>query len=215
MADFNLHEANKTVAGRGPAAIIEHALAHAAGQSGPAMVSTNFRPGEAAILHLVTQQQPDIPVLWVDHGYNTPDTYRFAHKLIDQLKLNVHLYIPAVTTAYRDAVLGGIPSLDDQAAHDAFTEERKLEPFRRGMAELKPSVWLTALRHDQTAFRAGLEAFDTTADGVLKVCPILAWDAAQLAAYLQQHDLPDESVYFDPTKVDGNRECGLHPGLAK
>jgi phosphoadenosine phosphosulfate reductase len=215
MDNVNISEANASVAPRGPAAIIEHALAHAQQQSGPAMVSTNFRPGEAVILHLVTQQLPDIPVLWVDHGYNTPDTYRFAQQLIDRLKLNVHLYIPAVTVAYRDAVLGGIPSLDDKQAHDAFTEERKLEPFKRGMEALKPSVWFTALRHDQTAFRAGLEAFDQTADGVLKVCPILSWDTAQLEAYLQQHNLPDESVYFDPTKVDGNRECGLHPGLAK
>ena len=215
LAEFDLKQANVEIAPQGPAAIIAHALAAAKEQSGPAMVSTNFRPGEAAILHLVTQQQPDIPVLWVDHGYNTPDTYRFAQQVIERLSLNIHLYIPRVTTAYRDAVLGGIPSLDDQAAHDAFTDERKLEPFKRGMAELQPSVWFTALRHDQTAFRADLEAFDTTADGVLKVCPIITWDEAQLQAYLNQHDLPDESVYFDPTKVDGNRECGLHPGLAK
>ena len=37
---------------------------------GRAIVSTNFRPYEAVILHLVVQVQPRIPVLWVDHGYN-------------------------------------------------------------------------------------------------------------------------------------------------
>ena len=108
MTQFNVEEANAAVAGQGPDAVIAKALELANGQ---AIVSTNFRPGEAAILHLVTKHQPDIPVLWVDHGYNTPDTYRFAQQVIDQLSLNVKLYIPRVTTAYRDAVLGGIPSL--------------------------------------------------------------------------------------------------------
>jgi phosphoadenosine phosphosulfate reductase len=34
-----------------------------------------------------------------------------------------------------------------------------------------------------------------------------------MQAYLAEHGLPDERVYFDPTKVEGDRECGLHPNL--
>jgi len=28
--------------------------------------------------------------------------------------------------------------------------------------------------------------------------------------YLNKYDLPDETFYFDPTKVEAGRECGLH-----
>ena len=28
--------------------------------------------------------------------------------------------------------------------------------------------------------------------------------------YLKDHGLPNENDYYDPTKVHGNRECGLH-----
>ena len=42
---------------------------------GRAIVSTNFRPYEAVVLHLAMQAQPGMPVLWVDHGYNRPATY--------------------------------------------------------------------------------------------------------------------------------------------
>ena len=76
---------------------------------GPALVSTNFRPGEAAILHLLTQQRPDIPVLWVDHGYNRPATYQHAEQLQAQLKLNIKAYLPKLTAAHYDAVHGGMP----------------------------------------------------------------------------------------------------------
>ena len=48
--------------------------------AGRAIVTTNFRPYEAIILHLAVQAQADIPVLWVDHGTNLPETYQFAEK---------------------------------------------------------------------------------------------------------------------------------------
>ena len=47
------------------------------------------------ILHLCTQAQPDIPVLWVDHGYNRPATYRHAEQLKSLLKLNLKPYLPS------------------------------------------------------------------------------------------------------------------------
>jgi len=183
--------------------------------SGNMMISTNFRPYEAVLLHLATQIQPDIPVLWVDHGYNTPQTYRCAEETIAKLNLNVHLYIPRRTAAHRDSLYGGIPSIDDEAAHNAFTEEVKLEPFRRGLATLKPKVWLTALRRVQNPHRETMDIVARTGDGILKVCPILDWTDEDMQAYIENHNLPNEFNYFDPTKVLEKRECGLHLDSAK
>ena len=182
---------------------------------GKMMISTNFRPYEAVLLHLATQVRPEIPVLWVDHGYNTPATYRCAEETIAKLKLNVHLYIPRRTAAHRDTLLGGIPDIKDAAAHDAFTEEVKLEPFRRGLKTLKPKVWLTALRRVQNPNRETMDVVGLTGDGILKVCPILDWSDADMDAYIEKHQLPNEFNYYDPTKVLEKRECGLHLDSAK
>ena len=200
--------ANTRLRGQHPLEIVRWAIGVAEGR---AMVSTNFRPHEAVILHLCTQVQPDITVLWVDSGYNTAATYRHAEALIARLQLNTTVYTPAVTAARRDAALGGIPDLTDEEAHADFTRQVKLEPFRRGLAELAPTVWLTALRREQTAFRAGLDLVGRDADGPLKVCPVLDWTTADMEAYLREHDLPSEPDYHDPTKVLEQRECGLHP----
>ncbi|HEY5741931.1 MAG TPA: phosphoadenosine phosphosulfate reductase family protein, partial [Terrimicrobiaceae bacterium] len=61
-----------------PLEIARWAIAQA---DGHAVVSTNFRPYEAVVLHLAVQASPQIPVLWVDHGYNRPATYRHAEEL--------------------------------------------------------------------------------------------------------------------------------------
>jgi phosphoadenosine phosphosulfate reductase len=173
-----------------------------------AVVTTNFRPYEACILHAVVEVKNDIPVIWCDTGYNTPNTYRHAEHLIDTLQLNIDLYVPKQTSAHRDVVLG-IPQIDDPR-HAEFTEQVKLEPFRRAMQAHRPDVWFTNLRKGQTAHRDSLDILSLGKDGVLKVSPFYHWTDTQLDAYLKEHNLPNEHTYFDPTKVLENRECGLH-----
>jgi phosphoadenosine phosphosulfate reductase len=172
------------------------------------VVSTNFRPRSAAFLHLVTRIAPDIPVLWVDTGYNTPATYRFAVELTRRLKLNLNVYSPLVTSARRNAVLGGVPDLD-APEHAAFTREVKLEPFERALREHAPDVWLTGIRGEQTEFRRTLGVVSAGPFGTLRVAPVFAWSAVDLEDYLYEHGLPDNDDYVDPTKGRDNRECGL------
>jgi phosphoadenosine phosphosulfate reductase len=187
-----------------PEEIISWAIQY--GQS--PVLTTNFRPYEVAILHAVTDVNRDIPVIWCDTGYNTPNTYRHAEELIYRLGLNIKLYVPKQTSAHRDAVMG-IPDIDDPR-HEEFTRQVKLEPFRRAMKEHRPDVWLTNLRKGQTALRNTLDILSLSKDGVLKVSPFYHWSDAQLDIYLKERNLPNEHNYFDPTKVLENRECGLH-----
>jgi phosphoadenosine phosphosulfate reductase len=210
MTTEQISRANAELRPKTPLEIIRWALAQAQGR---AIVSTNYRPYEAVILHLVTQVQPEIPVLWVDHGYNRPATYLHAEELKKRLKLNVKAYVPKITTAHYDAVFGGVPEPvpENEAQIKAFSTTMKLEPFQRGMKELAPLVWITALRKVQNPNRAGLDIVsDDTNFHSLKVSPVFYWSDAEMEKYLAQHELPNEWDYFDPAKADEKRECGLH-----
>ncbi len=191
-----------------PIEIIEWGVAH-----GPRPIATTtFGPHAAAMLQLVTQVKADIPIIWVDSGYNTPETYRFAEQLIDRLKLNLHVYTPRVTAARREAALGGIPDIDS-LEHADFTDEVKLEPFNRAMREHQPTVWFTGVRSEETEFRQSMDVVGPGPNDVIKVAPILRWTEKDLHAFLDRHDLPTVDEYFDPTKVSSDRECGLHTRL--
>lgn len=191
-----------------PLEIVRWAIAQSQGR---AVVSTNFRPYEAAILHLSVSVQPDIPVLWVDHGYNRPATYRHAEELRTALKLNLKPYLPRLTPAHRDALHGPLPEVVDEEGLKRFSTQMKLEPFQRGMRELAPTVWLTALRKVQNPNRAGLDIVSPDTNfGALKVSPLFYSTDADLETYLAEHRLPNEWDYFDPAKADEKRECGLH-----
>ena len=210
MTARDIAEANEELRVKSPMEVIEWAIARAEGR---AIVSTNFRPYEAVILHLVTQVQPDIPVLWVDHGYNREATYQHAEELKAKLGLNIQAFVPRLTAAHYDAAHGGMPepTEENEEAIKAFSTVMKLEPFQRGMRELAPTVWLTALRKVQNPNRAELDIVSPDNNfNSLKVSPVFHWSDEQMEAYLAEHDLPNEWDYFDPAKADEKRECGLH-----
>lgn len=203
-----ISQANSELRNQSPLEIVKWAIAQA---NGRAMVSTNFRPYEAVVLHLATQVQPDIPVLWVDHGYNRPATYQHAEQLTKLLKLNLKPYLPKISAAHRDAIYGEIPTPDDEENLKKFSALMKLEPFQRGMEELAPTVWITALRKVQNPNRAELDIVSADKNfNTLKVSPVFYWSDADMEKYLAAHNLPNEWDYFDPAKADEKRECGLH-----
>ncbi|MDB2656561.1 phosphoadenosine phosphosulfate reductase family protein [Crocinitomicaceae bacterium] len=201
---MNPESINKELALASPKEIVQWALSVAK----QPVITTNFRPYEAAILHAVNAQNSDIPVIWCDSGYNTSYTYQHAEKTIQQLGLNIDLYVPKQTAAHRDVIMG-IPE-PDTPEHDQFTNQVKLEPFMRAMSNHQPDVWFTNLRKGQTALRDSMDIVNVGKDGIIKVCPFYHWSDTELDGYLAAHQLESEDRYYDPTKALANRECGLH-----
>lgn len=211
MNPQEIERINLQLQGASPQDILSWAV-----QQGKAVVTTNFRPYEAVILHMATEVLPAIPVLWIDHGANFPETYRFAEAARQRLQLNLKPYLPLMTSAHWLALNGGqLPMPDEVERVESFSRIMKLEPFERGMRELAPQVWITALRREQNPQRASsLSAvmWDSKFN-CLKVNPILEWGDAELKAYLSRHALPNEMTYYDPAKGDEKHECGLHAKL--
>jgi phosphoadenosine phosphosulfate reductase len=208
MSAHQISAWNAELRSKDPLEIVRWSISQAGGR---AIVSTNFRPYEAVLLHLCTKVQSNIPVLWSDHGYNRPATYRHAEQLKKLLGLNLQTYSPRMTVAHYETLYGSVPTPEDEQALKEFSALMKLEPFQRGMRELAPTVWLTALRKVQNPGRANLDIVSHDANfGTLKVSPVFYLSDADMEAYLAQHQLPNEWDYFDPAKADEKRECGLH-----
>lgn len=201
-------QANQELSGAAPKDIIKWALENAKRP----LVTTNFGPQEAVILHMVSSIRNDVPVVWVDSGYNTRETYLVAEELISSLSLDLRVYTPRVTVSRWECVNGEIPGLDDPK-HQEFTNEFKLFPFKEALEKEQPDVWLTAIRAEQTAHRQGLEVVSSGPNGVIKVAPLLQWTEADMSEYLKENKLPSVVNYYDPTKGDSKRECGLHTQL--
>jgi len=172
----DLEKLNKEFRKKNPEETISWALKN----SKNPILTTNFRPYEIAIIHLCTQLMSDLKIVWCDSGYNTKATYVYAEKAIKEHNLNIKLYIPKHTSAFREATMGKMPE------------------------------WITNLRTGQTSFRDELNIFNRTEANLLKISPFYYWADKDLDDYMEKYNLTNEYDYYDPTKVDEKRECGLH-----
>jgi phosphoadenosine phosphosulfate reductase len=199
-------ELNQELQSLSPEAIVRWA----AERGEPMIASTSFGPNSAAMLHLISQAAPDLPIIWVDSGYNMRDTYVVAEEIMERLKLNMKIYVPSVTSERLNVLMGGIPTLDEPEKHAEFTRIVKLDPFEKAIKDLAPKLWISGIRQSDTDFRRNLDVLSVDGRGIVKVAPIFRWTDEDLANYMALHDLPSCRHYFDPTKVESGRECGLH-----
>lgn len=194
------------------------------------VLTTSFGVQSAVMLHLVTSQVPDIPVVFIDTGYLFPETYRFADALTERLQLNLKTYHPLKSAAHQEAIYGklwegGLNGLEQ------YNRINKVEPMNRAVGELGATAWLSGLRRVQSSSRSGRKIAEKQ-NKVWKVYPILDWSDRDIYNYLSENDLPyhplwdegyvsvgdwhsssklGEGMSAEETRFGGlKRECGLH-----
>ena len=197
---------------------------------GTHIVSSSFGAQSAVMLHLMTQQKPDVPVVLVDTGYLFPETYRFIDRLGDQLDLNLHVFRPRHSAAWQEARHGrrweqGVDGIS------AYNRDNKIEPMERALEALDVGTWFAGLRRSQSDGRQRTPFIESSGER-WKVHPIADWNDRDVYRYLVAHDLPYHPLWEkgyvsigdvhttrslaevtsrDETRFFGlKRECGLH-----
>ena len=118
-------------------------------------VSSSFGIQAAVMLHLVTEQKPDVPVILTDTGYLFPQTYRFIDQLTEKLNLNLKVYRAKESPQWQEARYGKLWEQGIEGI-EKYNKINKVEPMRRALEELNVSTWFSGLRREQSKSRAGL-----------------------------------------------------------
>ena len=142
VLDLDLDSVNALLRNASASDIVRWAV----GLQAKTIATTSMGKNAAVMLHLVSEVDKRVPTIWVDTGYNLRDTYVVAERLIRDLELDIHVYSPQMTSERRNAIMGGVPTVDEEERHQDFTEQVKLEPFARALAEFKPEIWLTGMK---------------------------------------------------------------------
>ena len=196
-------------------------------------LTSSFGAQAAVSLHLLTQQQPDLPVILVDTGYLFPETYDFIEELVDRLQLNLHVYSNPMSPIAQEAKFGkrweqGLEGIE------SFNQDNKVVPMRRAMNALSVGTWFSGLRRNQASSRAETP-FVQHNGGRFKVAPIADWTDRDVYNYLTAHKLPYHPLWHkgyvsigdihttvplheansaEDTRFMGlKRECGLHDSV--
>ncbi|MGB0416956.1 MAG: phosphoadenylyl-sulfate reductase, partial [Coraliomargarita sp.] len=152
------------------------------------VLTTSFGVQSAVMLHLVTSQVPEIPVVFIDTGYLFPETYRFAEELTERLNLNLKIYRSQKSAAHQEAVHGKLweQGLDGL---DRYNKINKVEPMNRAVIELGAVAWLSGLRRNQSSTRENRPIAEKQ-NKTWKIYPILDWTDRDIYQYLTENNLP-------------------------
>ncbi len=222
LEDWNHHFAGLDAPSRVALALQDLPGAH--------VLSSSFGAQAAVSLHLLTQVQPDIPVILLDTGYLFPETYAFVEELTERLQLNLHTYRARMSPAQQEHLYGQ-RWLQGTEGLDSYNFDNKVEPMQRALDELAVGTWFSGLRRSQAASRESTP-FVQYKDGRFKVAPIADWTDKDVYDYLQANNLPYHPLWHegyisigdthttkalheveDPAQVRFfglKRECGLH-----
>lgn len=205
-----LAELNQWLSTRTAEQRVEWALANTPGTHA---LSSSFGAQATVSLHLVSQQQPDVPVIVVDTGYLFAETYRFIDTLTERLGLNLKVYRPQIGIAWMEARLGRVWE-DGVDGITRYNRLRKVEPMQRALRELEVGTWFAGLRRSQAKTRAGIDFLERR-DGRWKLHPLADWTDADVWAYLERHELPYHPLWHEGYVSIGDRHTSrkLEPGM--
>ena len=224
---FDLEEANRMLETLSAEQRVAWALDCFAGEI---VMSSSFGVQAAVTLHIVTRQQPNIPVILVDTSHLFPETYQFVEELAERLCLNLKVYRPELSPVTQEALYGRLWE-QGLAGIEFYNRINKVEPMQRALQELGAQAWIAGLRRQQAQSRRHLEVL-ALRNGRVKVHPIIDWSDRDVYRYLTFHKLPYHPLWHqgyvsigdvhttrrladgmaeEETRFFGlKRECGLH-----
>ncbi len=176
---------------------------------GRVCLTSSFQAECVVLTHLMIQEDPDIPVLFLDTGYHFPETYRYRDEITRIFHLNLVNLTPRKTVAEQESAFGIL----HQSAPDRCCAMRKVEPLFAGLSEY--DVWFTALRREQSPTRANLQVFENfvlpQGKVLSKISPLAAWTSADIWRYLRGNAIPVLPLYESGYTSIGCQPCTVRP----
>ncbi len=167
-----IESASGLLEGADPAEIVEWAVTQF-----PRRVAVAASFQDAVLVDIAVSVDPRIEVIFLDTGFQFPETLAYVEVLRRRYDLNLVVTHPEVS---RDVFPCGT---------DRCCELRKVDPLARALRAHR--AWITGLRRVDTPERAFAPVIGWDENrSMVKVNPIAAWDNDDVDAYVSLHDLP-------------------------
>ena len=201
---------------------------------GKVKFSTAFGREGQVLLDTIFRNDIDISIFTIDTGRLFQETYEVIDKTRARYKKPIEVYYPKTSK---------VQDLTKQKGFHSFYESlddrreccfiRKVEQLQRALADTQ--IWVTGLRAGQSQNRENFNKVEwDESNQVIKFNPILDWSQEQVLAYLEEYNVPTNTLFEKgfgsigcapctrPIEAgehpragrwwweDSQKECGLH-----
>ena len=151
-------------------------------------LACSFGAEDCVLVDVVARHRLPIDVFTLDTGFLFPETRALWSRLEERYGVRI-----AAAPAELPAVDPEKPGPWKQDP-DACCHARKVVPLRAKLGTL--GAWVTGIRRDQTPDRAAASVVEWDARfGLVKLNPLAAWTAADVAEHARRHDVPLNALH--------------------
>ena len=164
--------------------------------------TSSFQTQSVPLLHIISENYPKTPILFIDTGFLFPETYAFKDKLQKDLDLQViSLKSQIALNQQQDPNTGFFQYAIDPDKCCHINKVAPLESYKR-----KGDVWISGVRRDQTSVRNKMELVEYSSNDIIKFHPMLEWSGKDIYQYIALHNLPKH-----PLENEGYQSIGCEP----
>jgi phosphoadenosine phosphosulfate reductase len=157
---------------------------------------------DTVLLHMISQVDRTVPVVFLDTGYHFPETVGTADASEMVYGLNLLRVRPKLTVEQQDQAFGKDLFARDPDACCRMRKVRPLEDAMRGY-----DAWASGVRRDETSNRADARLVEwDERKGKVKVNPLVAWSQDQIDEYIAVN-----GVLVNPLLSEGYGSVGCAP----
>lgn len=166
---------------------------------------SSFGAESAAMLGLIAEVDPGMPVVFIDTGMHFAQTLQYRDDVRDYLGLTDIRTVHPVKDEVKAVDPKGVLNKTDP---DACCEVRKVRPLEPALEGFE--AWITGRKRFHGGGRANLPVVEFS-EGRYKVNPLADWNHEHVEAYFEQRRLPRHPLVAEGYPSIGCWPCTVRP----
>ena len=157
--------------------------------------STSFGMEDQVITDQLSKSGVPVAVFTLDTGRLFPETYSTWSRTLEQYGLTIDAYYPNA-----EKIQEFVRSYGPNSFYESVDNRkqccyiRKVEPLKKALAG--KSVWITGLRAEQSTGRNEMNILEwDEVNQIIKYNPLLHWTTDEVWSYINQHNVPYNSLH--------------------
>ena len=169
--------------------------------------ATSMGAEDQVITQMLSKIDKSANVITLDTGRMFPETYDLLHRTINRYGIAIKSYYPDTAQVEEMVNTKGINLFYESIENRKLCcHIRKIVPLQRALNG--KDAWITGLRREQSVTRTELKIVGwDSANGLIKINPLLEWHEAQVWDYIKLKDIPYNILHDQGFPSIGCQPC--------
>ena len=175
------------------------------------IMATSFQLGGLVLLDMIHKLGKEIRVFSLDTGRLPEETYECSERIRLKYGIQIEWVFPQTAAVEKLEKEKGLYSFKESLENrKECCGIRKVEPLNRALKDC--DAWITGRRMDQSGTRKELSIMeeDPRRSGLIKINPLVHWNAGDLWFYAKENNVPYNHLY-DEGFLSIGCECCTRP----